>query len=83
MTYDPRTARYLCFAEERPSFAAGNNSPRAFLERCIEQIDALEPKVKAFVRLDLDGARTAADDSAKRWKDGRQLSAVDGLPGRG
>ena len=80
MSYDPRAARYLCFAEERPSFAAGNNSPRAFLERCIEQIAALEPKVKAFVRLDLDAARTAADQSAKRWKAGQQLSAVDGLP---
>ena len=80
MTYDPHTARYLSFAEARPSFANGNDSPRGFLERCIEQIEALEPKVKAFVRLDLAGARKAADESNARWRAGHARSLVDGLP---
>jgi len=80
MTYNPRTARYLCFAEARAAFASGRETPRGFLERCLEQIAAREPEVRAFVRLDLDGARRAADDSTKRWQAGRALSAVDGLP---
>jgi Asp-tRNA(Asn)/Glu-tRNA(Gln) amidotransferase A subunit family amidase len=80
MTYDPRRARYLCFAEARAAFAQGRDTPRAFLERCLEQIAAREPEVKAFVRLDLDGARRAADASTERWRQGRALSAVDGLP---
>jgi Asp-tRNA(Asn)/Glu-tRNA(Gln) amidotransferase A subunit family amidase len=80
MPYDPRTARYLCFAEARAAFAGGGDTPRAYLERCLEQIAALEPSVKAFVRLDETRARRAADASTERWRAGRPLSAVDGLP---
>jgi len=36
--------------------------------------------VRAFVCFDLAGARDAADRSTQRWRDGRPLSAVDGLP---
>jgi Asp-tRNA(Asn)/Glu-tRNA(Gln) amidotransferase A subunit family amidase len=80
MAYDPRTARYLCFGEARQAFAAGSDTPRAYLERCAEQIARLEPTVQAFVRLDLDGARESSDRSSERWRAGRALSAVDGMP---
>ena len=80
MAYDPRSASYLCFAQTRQAFAAGSETPRAFLERCLERVAALEPKVQAFVGLDLDGARRAADAAAERWRAGRPLSVVDGLP---
>jgi len=80
MKYDPQNSRYLCFGEAREAFAAGDDTPRAFLERAIDQIQSLEPAIKAFVRLDLDGARTAADQSAERWRAGQPLSAVDGMP---
>ena len=50
MSYDPRKARYLCFAEARAAFADGRDTPRAYLERCLAQISAREPEVKAFVR---------------------------------
>ena len=80
MAYDPRTARYLCFAEARAAFAAGRDTPRAFLERCLEAIAAREPKIMAFVRLDRDGARAAADRSSERWRADRPLSPVDGMP---
>jgi len=78
--YDPRSARYLCFAQACREFAGGGDSPRAFLERCIEEIDRREKDVRAFVCLDLDGARKAADAATERWRAGRQRSAVDGLP---
>jgi Asp-tRNA(Asn)/Glu-tRNA(Gln) amidotransferase A subunit family amidase len=80
MTFDPRAARYLCFAEARAAFADGRDTPRAYLERCLEQIAAREPEVKAFVRLDEPRARQAADAATERWRAGRPLSAVDGLP---
>jgi Asp-tRNA(Asn)/Glu-tRNA(Gln) amidotransferase A subunit family amidase len=80
MAYDPKTARYLCFAEARHAFAGGSDTPRAYLERCFERISEIEPKVRAFVAVDADGARAAADASTARWRAGRALSVVDGLP---
>ncbi len=56
------------------------DTPRAYLERCIERIEALEPAVMAFAFLNLDRARKAADESGARYKSGQPLSAVDGMP---
>lgn len=79
-TYDPKAAAYLSFAAAKRAFAAETDTPRNFLERCIEQIEHLEPTVRAFVRLDIPGARAAADAATERWLEGRPLSAVDGMP---
>ncbi len=78
--YHPQTAEYLKFASARRAFAAGEDTPRAFLERCIEQIELREPQVKAFVHRDIEGARRQADASTVRWHRREPLSAVDGLP---
>ena len=78
--YDPATANLLCYATAVPAFLDGSDTPRAYLERCLETIDALEPEVKAFVRMNVDGARKAADAATARYKDGRPLSVVDGMP---
>ncbi len=78
--YHPTTAKLLCHASAVPSFLDGSDTPRAYLERCLETIDALEPEVKAFVRMNVDGARKAADTATARYRDGRPLSVVDGLP---
>jgi len=80
MQYDPRSARYLCFGEAKAQFSGGGDTPRAYLERCIDQIARLEPSVRAFVCLDLEGARAAGDAATVRWRSGRPLSVVDGLP---
>jgi Asp-tRNA(Asn)/Glu-tRNA(Gln) amidotransferase A subunit family amidase len=61
-------------------FASGEDSPRAFLDRCFQQYAEWEPKVGAFVTADLDKARTAADASTARWRGGKQCSAIDGMP---
>ena len=63
-----------------PRFASGADTPRNFLERCLADLAALEPKIGAFVHLNLDGARAAADRSAGRWREGRPLSKLDGMP---
>ena len=38
------------------------------------------PKIGAFVNLNLAGARAAADRATARWRDGRPLSKIDGMP---
>ena len=61
-------------------FAKGDGSPRDFLERAIAALEAWEPKIGAFVTLDLAGARAAADRAGARWRGGIQLSPIDGMP---
>ena len=61
-------------------FSASEETPRTFLEGCLEQINAREPKIKAFVTLQPDEARRAADKSSQRWANNQQLSAIDGMP---
>ena len=62
------------------NFLHQRDTPRKFLERCLEVIDKKEPKVKAFVYLNLPAARRAADQSTKRYRAGKPLSVVDGCP---
>ena len=80
MSYDPKSANLVSFQATRPAFVAGSDTPRAFVERCIETIEAREPELKAFVTLNLDGARKAADASSERYRAGRPASDIDGLP---
>jgi Asp-tRNA(Asn)/Glu-tRNA(Gln) amidotransferase A subunit family amidase len=62
------------------TFKDGPDSPRAFLERCIETIEAYEPSVGALVAINLEGARAAADAATQRWRAGTTLSLIDGMP---
>jgi len=62
------------------AFATGNDSPRAFLERCLDVITAREGSVGAFVNLHIAGARVAADAATARWQAGTPLSPIDGMP---
>jgi len=70
----------LSFTAAVPGFVAGKHTPREFLERCLDVISARERAVKAFVTLDIAAARKAADASTRRYKAGKPLSTVDGLP---
>jgi len=79
MSYDPALANYLCFASAREDFLAGRDDPRAYLERCLAKVTELEPKVKAFAAIDIEGARRSADAAAARYRKAQPLSAVDGL----
>src|SRR5229473_2885420 len=61
-------------------FASGADTPRDFLERCRVDLAALEPKIGAFVHLNLEGARVAADQATARWRAGKPRSQIDGMP---
>jgi len=78
--YDPREFTALTFHDAATTFRDGSDTPRAYLERCLETIAEREPVVRAFVTLNPAGAREAADASTARWKAGRPLSPIDGLP---
>jgi len=64
----------------QPSFRDGSSNPSAFLDECLETIGTLEGDIGAFVATDFDGAKTAAAASSARWKDGKPLSVIDGMP---
>ena len=78
--YDPREFRALTFHDAIAKFRDGSDTPRAYLERCLETISEREPVVQAFVVVNEAGGRAAADASTTRWRDGRPLSPIDGLP---
>jgi Asp-tRNA(Asn)/Glu-tRNA(Gln) amidotransferase A subunit family amidase len=73
----PTLRSYLAVAEE---FASGAQTPRQFLERSLELLDAWEPQIGAFVATALPAAREAADRSGERWRAGKPLSPIDGMP---
>jgi Asp-tRNA(Asn)/Glu-tRNA(Gln) amidotransferase A subunit family amidase len=79
-SYDPASFRPLTFHDAVERFRDGRDDPRAYLERCLEAIAAREPIVKAWVVLNEAGARAAADASAARWRGGKPLSPIDGIP---
>ena len=77
---DTTKPRMRPFLPATADFANGKDSPREFLERCIAELDAWEPRIGAFVTLNLEAARAAADRSTKRWLAGKPLSPIDGMP---
>src|SRR3954468_9258845 len=70
----------LTFHDAARRFTSGNDSPRPYVERCLETIAAREPVVKAFTAVNEAGARASADPSTERWKAGKPLSLIDGMP---
>src|SRR5436190_12249904 len=63
-----------------PRFRGGELTPRGFLELCLETIARREPEIGAFVQIQIEAARKAADAASERWRSGKPLSAIDGMP---
>ena len=78
--YDPFKYRMRTFLDVRNAFLDGTDSPRAYLERCLETIEQLEPAIRAWVTLNSENARHAADQSGLRYQRGQPLSPIDGMP---
>jgi Asp-tRNA(Asn)/Glu-tRNA(Gln) amidotransferase A subunit family amidase len=79
-SYQPNLYSPLQFHTHLAAFEAGSDTPRAYLERCLETIAARESVVQAWVALNESGARAQADASTERWRSGRRLSEIDGMP---
>ncbi|MEC7463006.1 MAG: amidase [Pseudomonadota bacterium] len=78
--YDPNNHNLMTFHDAVSSFHDGSDTPRAYLERCLEKIDAIEDDVMAWEIVNSEPARAAADEAGKRYAEGRSLSLVDGMP---
>ncbi|MEO0681142.1 MAG: amidase [Pseudomonadota bacterium] len=73
----------LAFAGVRQlaeAFRDGSATPADAAEAAFAQIDSRNGEINAFAFVDRDRAFEAAARSAERWKAGRPLSAVDGVP---
>ena len=68
------------FATARVDFSSGRSTPNAYLQACLERIATREPEIRAFVVLDAEAARRAAGESTARYRAGRPLSRIDGMP---
>ena len=78
--YDPEKHKGRTFHDVRVAFADCSDTPIAYLERCFDEVTVREPILKALSSLNEDASHTAAEASTKRWKDGRPLSNIDGMP---
>jgi Asp-tRNA(Asn)/Glu-tRNA(Gln) amidotransferase A subunit family amidase len=63
-----------------PLFSSQTDSPSDFLERCLADVRAHEPEVGAFVHIEMESAQTQAAASTARWRTGKPLSPIDGMP---
>lgn len=75
-----RNPHIVSFSKVVADFRSGRQTPRDFLEQCIARFEQRESQLQAFVTLDFDAARKAADESTRRYQAGKPLSAVDGCP---
>lgn len=79
-SYDPAKLQLPSFVTAVARFRDGSDTPRAFLERCLETISARDTEVQAFVCVNERTARIAADASTGRYRCARPLSPIDGCP---
>ena len=62
------------------AFRNGTDSPRAFLERCLDSISTQDSEIGAFVATNVEVARVTSDAATERWKSDSMLSLIDGMP---
>ena len=79
-SYNPKTNKLLTFQNHISDFISGNDTPSAYLERCLSLISEREPEINAFVNMNIEGAKKAALESTERYKNGKVLSKIDGMP---
>jgi len=70
------------FAAARLSaaYARGELSPVEVARQAIARMEAWEPRINAMYRIDRQGALAAAGASEARWRAGKPLSPLDGVP---
>jgi aspartyl-tRNA(Asn)/glutamyl-tRNA(Gln) amidotransferase subunit A len=67
-------------AELVAQFAARKLSPSEVTRAALARIDAWEPHINAMYIIDRGMAMATAAESEKRWRDGKPLSPIDGVP---
>ncbi len=62
------------------AFRTGTQTPDDHLEQCLRRIAERDNQLRAWVSVDAAGARYAAAESTARWRSGRPLGRLDGIP---
>ena len=70
----------LSAAELAVQYASRAVSPVDVTRACLERIAACEGRLNAMYRVDREGAAAAARAAEERWRAGRPLSPLDGIP---
>lgn len=76
-------AQQLCrlgVAELTAGYASGKISPVQATIAALDRAEEINPRFHAFTFIDRDGAIETARRSEKRWREGKPLSTVDGVP---
>ncbi len=67
-------------AEASAAIASGALSPVALAEQALARIEALEPRLNAFITLAADRARAAAAEAEREIRAGRRRGPLHGIP---
>jgi aspartyl-tRNA(Asn)/glutamyl-tRNA(Gln) amidotransferase subunit A len=70
----------LSASELSRRYALGTATPSAALEAILARIARVNPRINAYREVMADEARKAAQASDVRWREGRPLNALDGIP---
>lgn len=62
------------------AYRRGTASPVEVVDHHLDAIGRIDPKINAFVAVDRDAARAAAQQSAGRWQRGDRTGELDGVP---
>jgi len=79
MTVEDEIA-FLSARELAERYRAKSLSPLEVTQALLARLDALQPQLNAFCVVDRDGALASARASEQRWRDGKPLSSIDGVP---
>lgn len=80
MPLSAKPLKHLRAQEMATAFQSGALSPVEATAACLKQILKYNPALNALAHLDEKAALHQAATSAKRWKEGRPKSAIDGVP---
>ena len=74
------SSRYLSASALTTSYRRGLVSPVEYVEAMLKHSSRVQPSLNAYVLVDEERARAAARESERRWREGRPLSPLDGVP---
>ena len=80
---DPGSDADLCFLSATglaTRYRARTLSPVEVARATLARIDRLNPVLNAYCLVDHEAAMAAARQSERRWRDGKPLSGIDGVP---
>lgn len=80
MTQLPGQLYALSASDLSRRYAGGDLSPVEVTESVLARIDRWEPRINAMYLLHREAALRAARESERRWRSGKPLSDLDGVP---